>query len=129
MSDKKNELPQTKEEVIDILTSYNDTLLSEALIGIFECRFMMGEDVLTAYKRTLDTHLGIFKDELKLTQVEVKSWTSEQKQLPIGSFEIGEYVIVDGERCCVYSKTNGYVNVRFPDGSIRLVQYGVYERA
>ena len=52
-------VPQTDNEVIEQFnTQYADDLLKKNLIGIFQCRRGLGDDVLTAYKYTLKKHIN-----------------------------------------------------------------------
>ena len=52
-------VPQTDKEVIDqFKEQYSDDLLKKNLIGIFQCRRGLGDDVATAYEYTLKAHIG-----------------------------------------------------------------------
>jgi len=54
-----SKVPQTKEEVIEHFKNYDDEFFASCLIGIFECRLGMGEDVMLAYENALRAGAGL----------------------------------------------------------------------
>jgi hypothetical protein len=53
------DVPQNDEEVTEKFSAFPDKFMGECMLGIYECRRAMGEDVMLAYENALRAGIGM----------------------------------------------------------------------